>query len=319
MDRIKLGGEPNLDSTPRLLRRLIRLRRHVGWARAHGIRRLIEEDQLDPVERIRISLQKARWRRSHDNRPEAVPVFLIGLQRSGTNMLARGFERAPEFEVRNENDHSAFERFRIRPLPVIRSIVERSRHAYVLFKPLCDSHRACELLDELHTPSPGLAIWAYRGFEGRVRSSTAKFGDSNLRALQRIASGEWKDPWQAGGLSHDRLDLIRSFDLDGMTAESGSALFWFLRNSLFFDLKLDRRPDVALISYDATVTEPESTMRILCAFLHLPFRNGLIQHIQARDAPREPIDIDPDIRARCADLQSALDETARNRAADIAR
>jgi hypothetical protein len=314
-----LGGDPNLGSTPRLLRQLIRLRRHIGWARAQGIRRLIEEDQLDPVERIRISIQKAKWRRSHDNRPDAVPVFLVGLQRSGTNMLARGFDRSPEFEVRNENDHEAFERFRIRPLPVIRSIVEQSKHAYVLFKPLCDSHRACELLDELHSPSPGLVIWAYRGFEDRVRSSTAKFGDSNLRALRRIASGEWKDAWQGGGLSDDRIRFLQTFDLDGMTAASGSALFWYLRNSLVFDLKLDRRTDVALISYDSMVTQPEATMRNLCAFLNLPFRDGLVQHIQARGAPRDQIDIDPDIRARCASLQSALDETARDRTADTAR
>jgi hypothetical protein len=319
MDPLDLGGEPNVGSTPPLRRQFIRLRRHVGWARAQGVRRLIEEDQLDPFERIRIALRKARWRRSHDNRPDAVPVFLVGLQRSGTNMLARGFERAPEFEVHNENDHAAFERFRIRPLPVIRSIVEGSKHEYALFKPLCDSHKTCELLDELHTPSRGLAIWAYRGFEGRVRSSIAKFGDSNLRALRRIATGEWEGSWQAGGLSDDRLRLIRSFDLDGMTAASGSALFWFLRNSLFFDLKLDRRTDVVLVSYDTMVSEPEPTMRILCAFLHLPFTNGLIEHIQARDAPKDQIEIDPDIRARCAALQTALDETARNRASDLAR
>jgi hypothetical protein len=234
-------------------------------------------------------------------------------------MLARGFDRSPEFEVRNENDRAAFERFRIRPLPVIRSIVERSKHAYVLFKPLCDSHRACELLDGLQSPSPGLGIWAYRGFEGRVRSSTAKFGDSNLRALRRIATGEWKDAWEAGGLNDDRIHLLQSFDLDEMTAASGAALFWFLRNSLFFDLELDRRTDVTLISYDALVTEPEATMRTLCVFLNLPFEDGLIRHIQMREAPREPIDIDPDIRARCAALQGALDETARDRATDIAQ
>ena len=234
-------------------------------------------------------------------------------------MLARGLERAPEFEVRNENDHAAFERFRIRPLPVIRSIVERSKHAYVLFKPLCDSHRTPELLDELHTPAHGLAIWTYRGFEGRVRSSIAKFGDSNLRALQRIEAGEGAGSWQAGGLNDDGFDLIRSLDPRSMSAESGSALFWFLRNSLYFDLGLDRRPDVMLISYDTMIAEPEAVMGSLCGFLGLPFRRGLIGHIESRKPRRDRIEIDPVIRERCAALQAALDESSRNRASDLAR
>ena len=45
------------------------------------------------------------------------------------------------------------------------------------------------------------------------------------------------------------LEIIRRFDYDRMTPESAAVLFWFVRNSLYFDLALDRRPDVALASY----------------------------------------------------------------------
>ena len=45
----------------------------------------------------------------------ATPVYLVGLQRSGTNMLARGLDIAPEFEVHNENDRDG-----VRPLPASR-------------------------------------------------------------------------------------------------------------------------------------------------------------------------------------------------------
>ena len=40
--------------------------------------------------------------------------------------------------------------------------ISYSWHEYVLFKPLCDSHRTVELLEGLGTPTPGKAIWAYR-------------------------------------------------------------------------------------------------------------------------------------------------------------
>ena len=289
-------------------RMLLRLRRHWDWGRRQGFGRLIEEDQLNPVTRARLALEKRRWRRAHHVAPYATPVYLVGLQRSGTNMIARGLEEAPEFEVRNENDRDAFEHFRLRPDPVIRDLVARSGQRYVLFKPLCDSHRANELLDAMETPSPGRAIWAYRDVDGRVRSSIAKFGSSNLHALQRIAAGEGNGMWQAGGLTSDDLQLVRRFDLAVMSPESAAALFWFLRNSLYFSLGLDQRADVLLVSYQAMVSGPEAEMRRICDLLSLDYRPQLDAHVDARAAgARGPLPIDPEVRRLCDDLTARLD------------
>ena len=295
------GPGPRESGAARLRRRVAR---HVRWAREEGIGRLIEEDRLDPLERIPLNRAKRRWRRSHSVAPNAVPVFVVGVQRSGTNMLVRGLERSPEFEVRNENDREAFERFQLRPDPVIRALVERSGHRYVLFKPLIDSHRVPQLLDGLGTPSAGRAIWAYRTVDGRVRSSVAKFGDSNLQALRRVAAGD-TSIWQAGGLSTERLELVRSFDLSRMTAESGAALFWWLRNQLYFDLGLDGRADVALAWYEATVAEPEAAIARVCAFLGFPFRPELAAHVDRRSSrARQPLALDGRVR----ELSDALEE-----------
>jgi hypothetical protein len=144
----------------------MRVRRHWEWGRAHGFRRLIEEDQLNPLERVPLALRKRRWRQAHSVAPGAVPVYLVGVQRSGTNMLVRGLERSPEFEVRNENDGEAFERFQLRPDPVVRDLVMRSGHRYVLFKPLCDSHRVDEILDGSAPPAPAAR-------SGHIATSTA--------------------------------------------------------------------------------------------------------------------------------------------------
>jgi hypothetical protein len=290
-----------------------RIRRHLGWARTQGVGRLIEEDELDPFARIPNAWRKARWRRSHDASPRGVPVFLVGVQRSGTNMLVRGLERAPEFEVHNENDRATFRRFRLRPDPVIRSTVMRSHHEYVLFKPLCDSHRTAELLDAIGTPSPGRAIWAYRSVDGRVRSALAKFGDFNLRALAKIASGDGGDLWQAQGLSEASMELIRGFDYDRLDPSSAAALFWYVRNALFFELGLSERQDVILMSYDEMLARPEPTMRALCGFLDLPYDPVFIEHVRPRPRPPAEVDeIDPVIRDRCRDLQERLDAVARD-------
>src|SRR5205823_5162999 len=113
----------------------------------------------------------------------------------------------------------------------------------------------------LDTPTDGRAIWAYRGVDGRVRSALAKFGDANLRVLTEIASGRGRETWQAQRLSPESLELIGSFDWASMSAASAAALFWYVRNSLFFDLGLERRDDVLLSSYDALVSFPEAGTR----------------------------------------------------------
>lgn len=303
----------DVDSANRWQRPILRLGRHVSWARSQGLDRLIEEDDLDPAQRIARAYGKWRWRREHATAPgRAVPVFLVGVQRSGTNMVVRGFETSPEFEVHNENDRRAFDRFRLRPLPEVRAIVERSHHRFVLFKPLCDSHRTDELLDELGTASPGRAIWAYRSVDGRVASALAKFGDTNLRVLRELASGRGGQRWQAQRLSPASLELIGSFDYDTTSPATAAALFWYLRNVIVFERGFDRRPDVTVVSYDALVAAPEARMRELCAFLGTDYEHRLVAHIDPGRAPAGPtLDIDPLVRQRCRELQSRLDALSR--------
>ncbi|MGZ8571490.1 MAG: sulfotransferase domain-containing protein [Actinomycetota bacterium] len=310
----------------RVRRFRVRVARHLRWARSGGVGRLIEEDQLDPRARRRLTKARAAWVREHPGiGPDAIPIFLVGVQRSGTNMLVRGLEADPSFDVCNENDRRAFQRFLLRPLPDIRELVERSGHRFVLFKPLAESHRTPELLDGLGTSSAPKAIWAFRDVDGRVRSAVSKFGENNLIALRSIAQGDGDrdrnvsvgGPAQEiidtvrAGLSPDSLELIRSFDLARMNAEAGAALFWFVRNRLYYELGLDRRDDVLLSSYGAMVAEPEPTMRAICSFLDLPFSEGLVAHVDQRaSGPRPPLELPDEIRRRCDDLQAQLERSA---------
>jgi hypothetical protein len=287
---------------------LARLRRHWEWGRADGFGRLVEEDDLNPFRKASLAWSKWRWRRDHPGtEASAVPVYLLGVQRSGTNMLVRGLESSPEFEVRNENDRETFARFRLRIDRVV-PVVTASRHCYVLFKPLCDSHRATFLLDDVATRQPGRVIWAYRDVDGRARSAVAKFGDTNLRVLREIAAGRGQDRWEAQGLSDASRALITGFDWDKRTPHEAAAVFWLVRNALYFELGLDGRDDVTLASYEALVDDPEGAMQALCRFLEFPYSARLIAHIDRRArAPRPPLDLDPAIRRLCDDMRERLD------------
>jgi hypothetical protein len=239
-------------------------------------------------------------------------VYLEGLQRSGTNMLARGLDTAPEFEVRNENDRAAFHLFQLRSDEVVQRIVLDSRHRYVLFKPLCDSHRVDHLLDDVSTPSPGRAIWAYRDVDGRVRSAVSKFGRNNLLVLGDIAAGRGDGMWQAQRLSAETLAVLSSFDYRTMTPESAAALMWWMRNGLYFELGLERRNDVMLASYQDLLRDPPGAMGSLCSFLDLTYRPGLVAHLRSPSAGgRPPLDLDPRVRVLCDQLAARLDDVHR--------
>jgi hypothetical protein len=162
----------------------------------------------------------------------------------------------------------------------------------------------------LDTPTAGRAIWAYRGVDGRVRSALAKFGDTNLRVLAEIAAGGGVGMWQAERLSDENRELIGSFDWTSMSPTSAAALFWYVRNSLFFDLGLDRRDDVLLSSYDELVEQPEARTRALASFLGLQWHPDLAAHIDQRNVTRPAplLDLDPRVRSVCDDLEARLKE-----------
>jgi hypothetical protein len=279
-----------------------RVVRHVRWARSEGVRRLIAEDRLDPMERLGTAAAKRRWRRRHGVAPgRARPVYLVGLQRSGTNMLVRGLDAAPEVEVRNENDRAVFHRFRLRGDDVLLDVIGRSRHAVVLVKPLCDSHRVASLLD---LGGDARALWMWREPDDRARSEVAKFGDANLRALRAIAAGD-REIWQAGGLTPASVELVSSFDLPAMDPHTGAALFWYVRNELYFTLGLDRRSDVLLVSYGHMVADPVGAARRVGDFIGLPYRPEFSASVAAGPS-RPPLPIDPRVRALCDDLTARL-------------
>lgn len=289
-----------------------RARRHVEWARRDGVGRLIEEDNLDPRARLTSAWRKQQWRRRNKIAPgQARAVFLVGVQRSGTNMVVHGLEAAPAVEVHNENDRRVFDRYQLRSDDVLRKVIMSSRHQLVLFKPLSDSHRTNQLLDDLDLPTPPRAIWAYRNVDDRVRSAVAKFGDVNRRVLAEIAAGRGADRWQAQGLDEQAMELIRSCDPEHLSPESAAALFWAVRNGLFFDLGLHERDDVLLVSYDQAVADGPAVMHRLADFVGLRYDAALAAHIDHRSAGQRPaLDLDPRVRRACDALQERLDSVA---------
>lgn len=289
---------------------LKRVRRHAGWLRTEGAARLIEEDDLNVLNRMRRNRAKQQWAAAQGAPGEASAVFVVGLQRSGTNLVMRLLDRFPETEVHNENSRVAFDRFRLKQAEVA-SIVDRSPHRLVVFKPLMDSHAVSDLLATGDTERPARAIWVYRNPDARARSAVAKFGANNLEAATAIALGRSPIPWQAEGLSAEAIELAASMDYEQMTPESGAILMWYLRNVLYFEQGLDRRDDIFLLSYDMLVESPTEVREALLTFVGLSERTGLFADDEVRNRrPTVYDDVPTDLRRLCDDLQARLDQVA---------
>lgn len=264
------------------------------------------------LRRAEITIRRFGWTLTRGARI-ARPVFIVGLQRSGTEMIVQTLRNSPLIKVYNEHKNSAaFRDYALRSDDTLINLMSKSRCQWVAFKALNDTHRIVHLLEHIGNSKNGRAIWTYRSVEGRTRSILAKFGDVDLQILRRIAEGTYTG-WELDTLSKEKLELIRSFDYDDMTSESAAALGWYLRNSLFFELELDQREDILLASYDAIVAEPAREIQGVCAFLDVPHNAQLHDHIAPRPDPtQQPLEIDVQLARLCEDVYERLEAKRRS-------
>lgn len=198
-------------------------------------------------------------------------------------MLGECFDHSPQTQVYYESDRRAYENFQLRDDAVINALIRRCPYPLTVFKPLTKLH----LLHDLLSIHGGRAIWIFRWYQDRVKSSVTRFGTSNLEFLSALALNPRWETWHAGGLTRVELDLVQSFDYSRLSPYAASCLYWYLRNTVYFNQGYDTRDDITIVSYDALVSQPETQMRKLCHFIGLGYRRALIRDIHAQSSKRE--------------------------------
>jgi Sulfotransferase domain len=237
--------------------------------------------------------------------PERTPVFIVGLQRSGTTMLMDIFHLHPETEVLDEaRDSRAFFDFRVRDPQTVRRIVADSRYRFPCFKIIADSHILPSILDRLSNPK---VLWMYREPGPNAASRLAKFpfGTAAIRAVCTNGPG---GGWFAEGVSPSVRRQLRELDRSNFSDFDYACLVWWVRNQLFFEMDLASDPRVRLLRYETLVTQPETTMNALFDWTGMGWSKNSMRFVHARSLKKPSLPrLEPQVEALCMDLLQRLD------------
>ena len=246
------------------------------------------------------------------------PLFIVGCQRSGTNMLLDVLGRSLDTWIYSANNPRAFVHRRIQPAADLKALLAAARCPWLVFKPLSDSQN----IDRLLADHPeGKAIWIFRQYQDVANSAVRSWGKWQLAHIRRVATQADWNHWMVDRMSHERRQLVKQQYHDAMSFHSASALKWYLRNQIYFDYGLDKRPGrVLLVQYETLVRNPAQAFHVLFDFLQIRFSPALVANVYHTSVNKEPLpSIDPGVQRLCDTLMTKLDHTFQQQRAQAAQ
>lgn len=249
-------------------------------------------------------LFKKKVARMFTPNPKTRALFVMGHQRSGTTMLLEQLNKHIGVDVYHE-DSKAMKNFRIRSMSYIRNIMKKSEAKIVVFKPLEDSHRTLEFLEML---TGSKAIWMFRHFSDVINSSMVQGWANHYKGyVTNICNQTYFAYSEPLNLTPENVNLVRQMYDPSDTPETCVALIWYLRNTIYFDYRMQDNEDVLLVQYEKLVSKPvEQIMRIL-SFVGLSYAESVSNGIHTKSIRKQPErNIRDDVRKLCGNCYEKL-------------
>ena len=241
---------------------------------------------------------------------QQVIALILGCQRSGTTMLLNVFERDLRTKSYSENGWLGEYWPRMMPYQDIHNMLADDHVPLVIAKPLMESQRTLELLDEFPNAK---AIWAHRGYAGVANSRVKKFGEEvQFKLIRLIVEGD-ESEWSSEQLPAELRETVREVWQDDMTAYDAAALFWYIRNELFFTQRLFENPRVRMCRYEEIATDPIRVIHEIYDFLDLPPPSAsVLAKVHGNSVSKgKNLSLAPDIAAMCDEMDYRLMEAHR--------
>ena len=272
---------------------------------------------FDAQKRGRLAAKVGKTFRQTFSAPvDTTPVFVLGIQRSGTTMLMFAFHLHPEIAVYDESRESkAFFDFQLRSMETTEKLIHASPFPVACFKPLADSHLTIQLLQRF--PS-ARCIWALREYRDVANSFLRKFPHAT-KAIRLVCSGQEGGGWFQEGVSEETGRILRNLPWQNFSDYDFACLVWWTRNRLFFEQNLDKETRVLLLRYEKLVTAPEESLPAVTNFIGIPFSTQMTRYIHARSISRHsPPKLNCFVQKLCDELSASFDRiTSEENSANI--
>lgn len=235
-------------------------------------------------------------------------LFIVGCQRSGTTMMQKIFEKDLHTKVYGEfselSKHDE-DKIRLNPLDQVERKINDDTPPLVVLKPLVETQNLKELLSYFPTSK---ALWMFRHFKDVAASNLNNFGESNgIDDLRPIYHGDTSN-WRSEGASEEVKEVVRKYFSEDMDEMDAAALFWYVRNSLFFDLKLQYNPRVMMCRYEDLVHYPSETLKEIYTFAGSSFPGEEItENVKINSVGKgKDVQLNPEIEALCNQMLKKL-------------
>lgn len=235
-------------------------------------------------------------------------LFILGCQRSGTSIMTRIFERDLQVKVYGEYSGLSSQDengLRLNPLDSVKKIIDTETAPLLVIKPIVESQRAKELLEYFNGSK---AIWMYRHYKDVAASNLKKFSAENcINNLRPIVEGDSTN-WRAENITEKTKKIVSYYFNDQMNPADAAALFWYARNSCYFDMDLNSDERVVKIDYDELINNPHDQMKKIYNFLEKEFPGPrILAEVHAKSKGKgKDINISREVEELCNGLWDAL-------------
>ena len=232
-------------------------------------------------------------------------LFILGCQRSGTTLMTYIMEKDWDAKVYAEHSNLSsddrLDGLRLNSLDKVKRTIAHDRYPLIVLKPLVESQNADILLDFFYGSK---ALWMVRHYKDVAASNLRRFGlDNGIKNLRYIMTDQ-NNNWRAERLPDYVRELVKSHFSETMNPYDAAALFWFVRNTIYFDLALDRNPAVRVCQYRELVKQPKGTMQAIYAMVNRPYPGDeIIEDVFKSSVGKgEHIELSPAIENHCREM-----------------
>ncbi len=241
-------------------------------------------------------------------------LFVIGCQRSGTTLMTQIFEKDLHVKVYGEfSELSDIDKNKIRlnPFEHVKNEIEKNNASSIVLKPLVESQNTNKLLTFFEKSH---CLWMFRHYQDVASSNLKHFGLQNgINNLRPIINQE-KNNWRSDNISQDTFKLVKSLFSEKMHPHDAAALFWIVRNHLFFELELEKNQRVMMCKYEDLVNEPLKTMESIYSFSDFQFPGkNIVARVHSKSINKgKSISLSPPIKNLCDSMWEELNKSYHN-------